>query len=358
MGKFLLLSAAEQVAAYLRNELASGTWREEIPGATALAAELGVNHKTVEAALNLLVREGLLTNQGSRKPRRIEAQAPKSPALPSLRIALLLHDTADRYDGYIVEIRHRLLENGHAPFFAKRSLTDLGMNTEKVAAFVKCTSADAWLVQAASRGVLEWFAAETKPVFALFGFIRRVTIASSGPDKSAAYAEVARSFASHGHQKIVLLARPQRRVPMPGHSERIFLRTLGEAGIQVSDYHFPIWEDSREGFRRCLESLFQVTPPTALIVQEAVLFGAVQQFLAERGIRVPHDVSLVCDDPDPTFAWRIPSVAHIRWDDEACVRRVVLWANNIASGKNDRRRVMTRSEFVPGDTIGPVNPTK
>jgi DNA-binding LacI/PurR family transcriptional regulator len=132
----------------------------------------------------------------------------------------------------------------------------------------------------------------------------------------------------------------------------MFLRALGESGIEVNDYHFPYWEDTKEGFHQCLESLFQVTPPTALLVQESVLFGAVQQFLANRGIRVPHDVSLVCDDPDPTFAWRVPSVAHIHWDSGPCVRRVVNWADHIASGKDDRKRVLSHAEFVPGGTIG------
>lgn len=299
----------------------------------------------------LLVRDGLLTDQGARRPRRICAAA-DGLALPSLRIGILLCDAADRRLDYIVEIRHLLLEAGHVPFFAKRSIIDLGMDPEKVAAFVEGSPADAWVVVAGPREVLEWFAAGTRPFFALFGLIRRLPFAGAGPDKSSSYAEVARTLIAHGHRNIVLLARPQRRHPVPGRPERMLLRALADGGIQVSDYHFPYWQNTTEGFQRCLESLFLVTPPTALMVEEPILFGAVQQFLSQRGIRVPHDVSLVCGDPDPTFAWRVPSVAHIRWDSGPWVRRVVNWADHIARGKEDRRRVLSRAEFVIGGTIG------
>lgn len=84
------------------------------------------------------------------------------------------------------------------------------------------------------------------------------------------------------------------------------------------------------------------------------MFGAVQQFFEARGIRVPHDVSLVCTDPDPSFVWRIPQVAHIRWESGPVVRRVVRWASHIALGMEDRRQLLTKAKFVPGGTIGPV----
>ena len=48
------VSAAEQVAAHLRQEIFHGTWSTRLPGVHALAAELGSNHHTVLAALRLL----------------------------------------------------------------------------------------------------------------------------------------------------------------------------------------------------------------------------------------------------------------------------------------------------------------
>jgi DNA-binding LacI/PurR family transcriptional regulator len=103
-----------------------------------------------------------------------------------------------------------------------------------------------------------------------------------------------------------------------------------------------------------------VTPPTALIIDEAECFAAAHHFLAGRGLRVPKDVSLVCTVDDPTFVWCEPSIAHMSWTPVPVVRRVVRWAAHVSHGQRDVRQSMTPAKFVPGGTIGPapvaVNP--
>ncbi|MFT6794733.1 MAG: hypothetical protein ACJAR1_002748, partial [Rubritalea sp.] len=61
-----------------------------------------------------------------------------------------------------------------------------------------------------------------------------------------------------------------------------------------------------------------------------------------------------CADPDPTFAWCEPSVAHIRWDSRPVVNRVLSWVENIAQGKDDHSQTLTKAEFIDGGTVGPV----
>jgi DNA-binding LacI/PurR family transcriptional regulator len=122
--------------------------------------------------------------------------------------------------------------------------------------------------------------------------------------------------------------------------------------------HLPDWEESVDGFYGRLQALFRVSPPTAVIVEEVVLFTAAQQFLAQRGLRVPEDVSLVCIDADPTFAWCQPPISHIRWDSGPVVRRILNWAANVSCGKKDLRQTLTPAEFVHGGTIGLVKLTK
>ena len=109
-----------------------------------------------------------------------------------------------------------------------------------------------------------------------------------------------------------------------------------------------------KGFHQELDALFTTTPPTALILDEAPLFFAAQQFLQSLGLRVPQDVSLICTDGDPHCSWCTPSIAHIQWDNRPVVRRVVNWAANISRGKNDIRQSFTPAVFVQGGTIGPA----
>ena len=348
-----LLSAAEQVAAHLRGELERGRWTGKIPGVNFLAAELGVNRKTADAALRLLEREGLLSGQGAGRRREI---APRGSTVAGrrLRVGLILAEQSDRQLSYMVELQHALVESGHALVIPDQTLSDLGMKVERISRLVARTLADAWVVSAAGREVLEWFAAQPVPAFALFGFHTGVALAGIRPDKPAAYAAATRCLIEQGHQRIVLLGRRMGGVPVPRLSEQAALAEMERHGIRTSDYNLPAWEETREGLQRLLTSLFRVTPPTALIIDEAPFFIATHQFLAGCGLRVPEQVSLICTDPDPAFTWCTPGIAHIRWDSAPVVRRILRWAANISRGQRDLRQTLTPAKFVPGGTIGPA----
>ena len=62
-----ILTASEQVAAHLREALGRGFWNARVPGVNGLARDLGVANETVETALRLLEREGLLVGQGPKR---------------------------------------------------------------------------------------------------------------------------------------------------------------------------------------------------------------------------------------------------------------------------------------------------
>jgi DNA-binding LacI/PurR family transcriptional regulator len=273
-----------------------------------------------------------------------------------LRLAILAFDppVVELAEGYMSDLLHRLGEAGHRVFFAEKCLLELGMEVGRVARMVRRTEADAWVVCAGSREVLEWFAAQPVPAFALFGRRRGVPIAGVGPDKVSVMVAVTRHLIESGHRRIVILARQLRRLPVPGGAECAVLAEMATHGIPTGEFNLPDWEETGEGFHRCLEELFRFTRPTALFIDEAPFLIAALQFLGRRGLRVPEDVSLVCLDPDPGFAWCHPEVAHVRWDSRPVVRRVVRWAANVSHGKEDRRQTLTKAEFVEGGTVGVV----
>ena len=151
-----------------------------------------------------------------------------------------------------------------------------------------------------------------------------------------------------------LLARRRRRLPEPGAPERAFLEEMAAHGLPVSDYNPPDWEETPAGFRTRLNSLLQVTPPTALIIDEVPFFLATLQFPGRRRLLVPEDVSLVSTEAAPGFDWCQPSISHMRWPVGPVVQRVVNWAANVSLGKKDLLQTLAPAEFVPGGTIGPA----
>jgi DNA-binding LacI/PurR family transcriptional regulator len=116
----------------------------------------------------------------------------------------------------------------------------------------------------------------------------------------------------------------------------------------------PDWQENAIGLNRAIDNLFKHTPPTALIVGQPPIFLAVRQYLAQRGIMVPRDVSMICTDPDPGFDWHEPQISHISWDKEPILRRVLQWVDNVAHGREDRKITSSNAAFVEGGTIGPA----
>ena len=78
-------------------------------------------------------------------------------------------EISDKRIDYILEVQHMLMEAGHAPFFASKSLVDLSLDANRVSRLVEATEADAWIVVAGSKPVLDWFACQNFPTFTLFG---------------------------------------------------------------------------------------------------------------------------------------------------------------------------------------------
>ena len=341
------------MADFLRDELLRGRWAGAMPGRARLAKELGIGGDLTEAALSLLEREGWLTSQGPRR-RRLITRKSADMAKSGIRVGILYYEENDRKTDYLFELVRRLGKQGCRVTPAPRTLIDLGMDAKKVAHHVSKIPVDAWLVVAGSREILEWFSQQPVPAFAIHGRQGAVPIAATGSRKSAALVTAVRRLAELGHRRIVFLVREERRKPEPGIVERIFLDELRAQGIPVGPYNLPDWENSPEGFHLCLSSLFGVTPPTAIIADGVELFTATQQFLLHEGIRVPQDVSMVCGDPHPNFAWCQPGISHISYDSSIWVRDALRWVKKAALGKDDRRQIISDAEFVEGGTVGPA----
>lgn len=351
MRKPIFVTITEQVATYLRDEIQRGRWKSTIPGVNELAPELGVNSKTAEAALQLLVKQGALVPQGQGKPRRIVKDFDSAP--PAMRISILPYSPGERKINYLLDTRSKLQEAGHYVEVCNKDLQQLKMDPKRVARVVEKSDADAWVVVAGSREVIEWFEASKIATFALFGRARDLNLPHFAPDKVPAMREALRHLVDLGHRRIVLLTHEERRKPFPGKFERNYLEEMKRHNLSVGTFNLPDWEESQTGLQHCLKELFRHTPPTALLISEASLFFAAQQFLSQNSLSAPKDLSIMCLDFDPVFSWCQPEIAHIRWNSKYMVSRVVRWANNVARGKEDRRKTSAKAEFVEGGTIGP-----
>lgn len=346
-----ILTPTEQVALYLEREILAGNLAGELPGMKSLSVMLGVNHKTVDGAVRALEFKGLVQSRGVGKKRSITPQARSTNK--SLKVGIIPYDPDDRKHHQMIDARERLIKSGHRAFFTSKSLVELKLDISRIKSYTEKYPADAWIIQSASREILEWFRDQDTPAFALFGRLRNVSIAGAGTTKESAIHDAVSELYALGHRRIVMLVREEQCLPNPGPSPRAFLDALEQHGITPGRYNLPYWHDNSDDFRQRLNSLFQHTPPTALFIPEPSFFIAAQQHLAMKGIVAPRDVSMICHDPSPAFTHCSPEISHITFEFEPCIRNAVKWVKDVASGKVNERQVLLKSEFVRGGTIGP-----
>lgn len=358
MSAFRRLSVIDQTAEHIRQGLLDGRWRGRLPGMRPLAAELDVSKDTVMAALRRLEEEGLLKNPG-RSRRRAIADTPAPAAPKGLRIGLFEYEpfavTSGILQRMMLRIEHELREAGHRPFFAEKTLGDLDHDPARVAREVTESPADAWIVFGGERRVLEWFAASGKPVLAVCGGVDGLALAAVTTDVSPAVAESTRRLIHLGHRRIVLVGPRHWRHPGPGKPVRTFAATMSAANLPCGGYNVPDWEETPEGFEKLLESLFRLTPPTALIIPDAAQTVSAMMFLARKGLGVPGDVSIVTECSDQSFAWCRDKPARFERDESLTVKRVIHWMGEISGRRpGDRRHVEFHAAFRDGFTVGPA----
>ena len=354
--KYPLQSHARQVADGLRSEILIGKWRGFMPGVLALESELCLNRNLLGQALGILEEEGILVSQGKGKPRKIVI--PRAHRLDTLRIGILRYEEEDVHRFHpLAETKYLLEAAGHSVAIAPGTLARMKMNPKRVKQAISKLDVDAWLVESGSKTLLEWFALQPLPTLAFFGNFSGMKIASVVPAVQAQYQFLIRKFLQLGHKKIVFVSRSttpammDREMKADVEQRGVLARELDAHGIAYGHYNRPCFESDPEKLQQCLHELFRVTPPTAIYVDEAFLALVVYEFLLKRGIRVPEDVSLVCNVEDHALEWNRPVISHFRWEPGAIGRRVLQWADNLAQGKEDFRQVYTKLSFVEGGTI-------
>jgi len=325
-------------ASRMREEIRAGRWREILPGVRLLASEYEVSHPVVRSAMNCLEKEGILIAGGRGRARSV-ARLPESSGRQVLRVKILLDVKFDEQDSWFQATLERIQRNleveGHVCQFSDQCLSELNHDATKIRRHVENQVADAWVVVGGMEDTLSWLMTRSAPVIAIGGRCGTLRIASAGRDNFNAFREVCQLLTGLGHRRVVFISSREMRHPGPSWHVKALIKELEACGAVSSPYNFPEWDESPDGLMRLLEKMFHLTPPTAILVEDANWLTGVLAFLAQRGLRVPQDVSLVCLTYDTSFLWQRPTIAHLATDDEQMADRVVRWVEETACGRGD-----------------------
>lgn len=322
-----------------------------MPGRDKLARELGVHGSTVERALQLLEEEGLLEKSGPGKSRAIVASA--TPAHTSATVCVLMYNKEDVTDDHILILQYHITAAGHNIAFAPRTMRDLKFDPDRVEAMVAKQSADAWIVYAGSKPVLERFVRMSVPVFAFLGRMRGLPIGGCGTDILPALREAVHWLYELGHRRIVMLTRAQIVEAGLGAVERTFVQELQKKNVPVGAYNLPVWDNTPAGLKNCLDKLFQVSPPTAILVDDWMNYNSIQHYLFYGLGVAPRTVSCVCMDYHPSLSLYQPQALYFYWDPNAAVRAAVAWVKSVGRG-----RISVAQKTIEAEFRGRELPTK
>ncbi|MFF5496852.1 LacI family DNA-binding transcriptional regulator [Streptomyces aquilus] len=115
-----------------------------------------------------------------------------------------------------------------------------------------------------------------------------------------------------GHERIAVIAGHRRRM-CSGARVAGYRSALASAGVrQRAEYVRYAGFDEGEARRRTLELLDLPEPPTAVFVCSDRMALGVYEALAERGLRVPDDLSVVGFDDLPESRWLTPPLTTVR----------------------------------------------
>lgn len=352
MTLFRRQSLIAQIVEHIRHGLTNARWGRQLPGVRTLAAELGVSKDTVRAALKILESENYISPGVVGKRRKITGghAGPRC----GLRVAILVDEHLHANNAHSLElilmVKQAVEAAGHIGVLCEKSLKQLP-DIRLLASFVHDTKADAWIIYSAPRDVLEWFSGSRLPALAIGGRCLGLPIASVVTDVKRAMTAAVDALVALQHARIVLVCGRLWRDPFPGPSAAAFLERLRWHSLPVSEYNLPSWDETPDGLHAMLVSVFAVTPPTALVIAEPAMCVSVRIYLAERGLTIPRDISLVSLLPDPAFSLQRPAMAQFKWPLMRMIDRAAAWVDMVANGADDRRAVVFHAKFWKADTI-------
>lgn len=349
-------SLVSQTAAILREEILKGEWREWLPGERALCGSLQVSRNTLRAALAQLKRDGVIRSDHGAGNRILMRPERRAGSLQSRDVALLSPEALERLRPsmalWIDELRAMLSERGcrlhifHGPqYFRVNPDAALGK-------LVSQHPHGCWVLALSNESTQRWFERSGFPCVVAGTVYPGLNLPFRDLDHRAICRHAAGVMLGLGHRKVGLLLQKSRRAgdleSEAGFREGVRSSPHADAEVSVS-YHDATVGSIRTALRRLMD---QRPPPTALLVANAYHYLTVVSLLAQSGVRVPAEVSVVSRDEDPFLSFLVPTparyVASPRTMAKALLRPVL---EILEGGVVTHRTIRIMPDFIRGETL-------
>jgi DNA-binding LacI/PurR family transcriptional regulator len=317
---------AAQVLEILRAEITAGSWKDWLPAERPLSDLLKVSRPTLRRALKSLEHEKAIKpvhGQGHQILSRALSTAAKGRRTT---VHLLSPDPLEHLRHYshlwIAELRLKLFQSGH-DFQIHHGVNYLRAGAERsLARLVARNPNGVWILVHSSRVIQRWFSLSGTPVVVIGSRHEGCDLPHVVVNMEAVCRHAAGELIRLGHRRIALVRLKTDRAG-DWESDQGFLRgsqrVSGSVAARIVFYD----EDTPIAITRTLQRMMRTAdPPTGILMAHASGYATAATWLAERGLRIPQDVSLISREDDSFLKYLIPRPAAYQYSPRSFALKI------------------------------------
>ncbi|HUR59049.1 MAG TPA: substrate-binding domain-containing protein [Opitutaceae bacterium] len=351
-------SLATQVAARITAEIEKGTWAEWLPGERALTQTLHTSRKTLRKALAHLQREGAIKTRHGLGHEIVapSARASTPAGTHESSVGLLTPESLENLRPYtalwVDELRSLLFENGVrlATFSGHRFFT--GRPEKALARLVEQHPQTCWILAHSNEHIQHWFHEQRVACVIAGSSHTGLPLPSVDLDNFAVCRHAAGEMLRLGHRRVALFTKQSERAG-DLESERGFEDGVRTSAHRDADPVVVRHDGTVDGAYRALGRLFGLAAaPTAVLIAQSAFYLTTIAFLAERGLRVPSQVSLISRDDDTFLSYLKPAPARYACNPKTYARRLLLQIQLCFDGETGGHTLhRIEPKFMPGASL-------
>jgi DNA-binding LacI/PurR family transcriptional regulator len=350
-------SLVAQTAAYLKAGIARGEWGQWLPGERRLCESLQVSRNTLRAALEQLAGTGIIQPEHGLGSRIVDARAAKHVAARPRTVCVLaphpLEHLRPTHVLWIDELRALLIEHGcrlhvlHGQqFFRARPGAALSR-------LLRQHPHGCWILMRAAEGTQGWFNRSGEPCVIAGSALPGIDLPFVDLDHRALCRHAAGVLLAQGHRRIAFITERTRRAGDVA-SELGFTEGVRSSRHAGSEAIIAGHEPSVQSVCTALGRLMELArPPTAILVANPYFLLTVTSRLAQLGMRVPQDISVLSRDEDPFLSFLVPTPARYTTPHVFARKLLRPVLEILETGAATARATSIMPEFIRGESIGP-----
>jgi DNA-binding LacI/PurR family transcriptional regulator len=348
-----------QVAKRIVQEVKKRTWVGKLPNERALAASLQISRKTLRKALSILRHEGLITADTSHGHRIVGSPSDSQFGRASSSIGLLTPDPIEQLRPFTAlwmdELRSLLFSNGirldilsgHRYFSQNPGKAIARLNSEH--------PHTCWVLAHSNERVQQWYHDNHIPCLIAGSCHPGLDMPYVDLDYFAVCRHAVGAMLRKGHRRLAMLTKLSQRAG-DLQSEAGF--SAGTRQPAYSDISSVILrhDGTVESVNYALKRMFDlVTPPTVVLVANPAYYLTALTFLAQRGLKVPADVSLISRDDDVFLPYVNPVPTRYSVNPKTFAKRLLIPLLQLLRGENPARiDHHIEAQFISGKSLGPA----